>query len=44
MLNRPHCVKDGRFLYPIGTRGTTRREKKSRRDQSHEEKTTVTDP
>jgi hypothetical protein len=43
MLNNPLCVKDGRFLYPIGTRGTTR-EKKSRRDQSHEEKTTVTDP
>ena len=37
MLNNPLCVKDGRFLYPIGTRGTTR-EKKSRRDQSHEEK------
>ncbi len=33
MLNNPLCVKDGRFLYPIGTRGTTR-EKKSRRDQS----------
>jgi hypothetical protein len=43
MLNNPLCVKDGR-LYPIGTRGTTP-EKKSRRDQSHEEKThTVTDP
>jgi hypothetical protein len=37
MLNNPLCVKEGRFLYPIGTRGTTR-EKKSRRDQSHEEK------
>jgi hypothetical protein len=35
MLNNPLWVKDGRFLYPIGTRGTTR-EKKSRRDQSHE--------
>jgi hypothetical protein len=37
MLNNPLCVKDGQFLYLIGTRGTTR-EKKSRRDQSHEEK------
>jgi hypothetical protein len=37
MLNNPLCVKDGRFLYLIGTRGTTR-EKKVPRDQSHEEK------